>query len=102
MERHSVCETASLDGAGASGAMSRGSRYATERAYSTLCFFSKKRFRFVGSPRCDRRRYSGINTRFPVGTTICALSVIAMLRGNGQRSRSSLGSFTGKLKKIYG
>jgi len=44
MERCFVCETASLDGASTSGAMPRGSRDATECAYSTLRFFSEKRF----------------------------------------------------------
>jgi len=100
MERRSVCETASLDGVGASGAMPRGSCYATERAYPTLCFFSEKRLRFISSPRCHWRRYSGINTRFPIGSTIRAFSIIAVLRGNGQRSRNSLGSFAGKFDML--
>ena len=96
MERRFVCETASLDRAGAGGAMPRSSRYATKRTYPTLRFFSKKRLRFVSSLRCDRRRYSGINTRFSVGSTLRAFSVIAVLRGDGSRSRNSLGSFAGK------
>jgi len=86
MERCSVCETAFLDGAGAGGAVPRGSRNAAKLTYPALRFLSEERLRLVSPPRRDRRRYSGVNTRFSAGTAIRALLVVAVLRGNGQRS----------------
>lgn len=96
MERHSVRKTASLDGLGSGGAMSRGSRYATELAHQALRLSGEKRLRLVGSPGRYRRRYTGTNSRFSAGTAICAFFVTAVLRGNGQRPWGSFGSFAGE------
>lgn len=82
MERHSVRETASLEGVDAGGALLRGSRHATELAQSTLHFLGEERPRHPGPAEGDRRRYRGIDARLSIGTAIRAFVVVTLLRGN--------------------
>lgn len=100
MERRFICEAAPLDGSSTSGKMPWGSRYAIQLAHSAIRLLSEKRLPLTGPSGCGGWRYSRIDARFPSGTAIRALFVIAMLRRNRQRSWSSFGSLTGKSTSI--